>query len=68
MLLCSGVDHEEVARRNPNWNVNDWCWYWERDLIKALRKADIAFQWPIPGIRLECGEDCVCIKKRKPDA
>lgn len=65
-LLTSGADHERVARENPHWTEKDWCWYWERDLLKALKKAGIVYsQESLKSVFAEnCGEGCVCAKKR----
>lgn len=54
-ILSSGADHEKVAAANPQWDVNDWCRYWELDARKIERKYGIRWER-----RNDCGEGCKC--------
>jgi hypothetical protein len=59
VIISSGADHEKVAQMNPHWSVEDWCWYWERDARKGLKKSGLSD----PGGRLmDCGEECKCVR------
>lgn len=62
-ILSSGADHEAVARANPHWSEFDWCWYWHRDLLRALKKADIP---GTPDVITDCDDPrCICREKLK---
>lgn len=54
-ILFSGANHARVAEMNPNWTVQDWCLYWERDARKIERKYGI--KW---NREQDCGEGCRC--------
>lgn len=58
-ILSSGVDHSKVAAANPNWDVNDWCWYWHRDAMKIEKKENIKFAH----LETDCGAGCLCAEK-----
>ena len=56
-VMDSGANHERVGEKNPSWGVFDWCWYWEKDVRKAFKKAGVED----PGGRvMDCGDGCVC--------
>ena len=55
--LRSGADHERVAAANPHWDERDWCWYWEKDLRKSLKKIG---ETRMPDRLTDCGEGCKC--------
>ncbi len=60
-LLSSGANHDEVAKRNPNWTVYDWCAYWERDLRKISRREGWhESQLNAISRERDCGSGCKC--------
>jgi len=55
-LLSSGVDHEKVFEKHPEWDVKDYCRYWELDLRKICKKYGLLDTRE----KDDCGEGCKC--------
>jgi O-glycosyl hydrolase len=57
VVISSGVDHEAVSRKNPDWSVYDWCRYFDRDLRKAMKRYGLVGE---PDVLMDCGSECRC--------